>query len=248
MNARSAAALTLGGLGLVGLGAHAGPAISWVPPLRRRFSPGLHGLGDPRHVALTFDDGPDPASTPDFLTALDQLGWKATFFMLGSMAERYPGLAAEVVAAGHEVALHGYAHRNQLSLSPSAVTADLARGLDTVSEATGADPAWHRPPYGVISGAGLVAARRSGLRIVLWSAWGRDWRAAATARSVAADVEAALCPGATVLLHDSDCTSSPGAWRSALGALPILAESFEVRGWSVGALRDHGMAGARTAP
>ncbi len=193
-------------------------------------------------MALTFDDGPDPSSTPAFLRVLDQLGWQATFFMLGSMAERHASLAAEVAAAGHEVALHGHTHRNQLSLSPRAVTADLARGLHAVRDATGVEPAWHRPPYGVISGAGLLAARRSGLQIVLWSAWGRDWRAAATPRSVVADVEAGLCPGATVLLHDSDCTSAPGAWRSALGALPLLAESFALRHWSVGPLRDHEMA------
>lgn len=234
-------ALAGGALGTAGVVAHVGPAISWLPPVRRRFAPALHGLGRPDHVALTFDDGPDPASTPQFLAALDKLGWKATFFMLGSMAERHPGLASEVAAAGHEVALHGYAHRNQLSLSPRLVTADLARGLEALAQATGAEPRWHRPPYGVISGGGLLAARRSALQIVLWSAWGRDWRARATPRSVLADVRSGLCPGATVLLHDSDCTSAPGAWRSALGALPLLAESFELHGWSVGPLRDHGL-------
>ncbi len=235
IGAASAAGVAAG----VALAAHAGPAITWLPPVRRRFAPALHGLGNPGHVALTFDDGPDPGSTPAFLVALDKLGWHATFFMLGSMAERHAGLAAEVAAAGHEVAVHGYGHRNQLALAPWAVSTDLGRGLDAVSRATGVRPRWHRPPYGVISGAGLAAARRLDLRVVLWSAWGRDWRRAATPDSVVADVETGICPGATVLLHDSDCTSAPGAWRSALGALPLLAESFDARGLSVGPLRDH---------
>jgi hypothetical protein len=87
----------------------------------------------------------------------------------------------------------------------------------------------------------LVAARRAELRTVLWTAWGRDWREEATPDTVVNDVRRGLVPGATVLLHDSDCTSAPGAWKSALGALPLLAELFEQRGLSVGPLRDHGI-------
>lgn len=226
------------GLGLAAA-AHAGPAITWLPGVRRRLAPALHGLGRPDHVALTFDDGPDPESTPAFLAALDALGWKATFFLLGTMAGRAPGLAAEVAGAGHEIALHGHEHRNQLARSPRAVGQDLARGLEAVVDATGVVPVWHRPPYGVVSGAGLAASRSLGLRLVLWSAWGRDWRQAATPATVLADLEHGLGPGATLLLHDSDCTSSPGSWRSALGALPLLAERCADRGLEVGPLGSH---------
>ncbi|MGH9062475.1 MAG: polysaccharide deacetylase family protein [Acidimicrobiales bacterium] len=236
--ALAAAGVAAGGLATL---AHAGPAVTWLPPVRRRVAPAWHGLGRPGHVALTFDDGPDPTSTPAFLAALDGLGWRATFFMLGSMAERSPGLAGEVAAAGHEIALHGHEHRNQLARTPAGVAADLARGLDAVASASGHQPVWHRPPYGVVSGPGWRAARELGLRIVLWSAWGRDWRARAMPASVVADVEAGLTPGATILLHDSDCTSAPGAWRSALGALPLLAERLVARGWDVGPLAEHGV-------
>jgi hypothetical protein len=60
---------------------------------------------------------------------------------------------------------------------------------------------------------------------------------------VAADVLGGLGPGGCVLLHDSDCTSAPGSWQSALGALPILADAFAERGLSVGPLREHGVWG-----
>jgi hypothetical protein len=81
---------------------------------------------------------------------------------------------------------------------------------------------------------------------VLWTTWGRDWRAEATPASVVADVARHLGPGATVLLHDSDCTSAPGAWHSAIGALDGLGELFEAGGLTVGPLADHGLApGAR---
>jgi len=113
--------------------------------------------------------------------------------------------------------------------------------VGSVSTATGRDQRWFRPPYGTLSGGGVLAARRQGLRTVLWSTWGRDWRADATPATVVADVERHLAPGATVLLHDSDCTSAPQAWRSALGALEPLAELFQSRGLVVGLLGEHGL-------
>lgn len=232
------AGLVAGGL-LLGAAAQAAPALTGLAPVRRRLSPRLSGLGRHDHVALTFDDGPDPASTPLFLAELDRLGWKATFFMLGSMALRSGGLAAEVAAAGHEVAVHGHLHVSHLLRRPQAVVDDVRRARDILVALTGTTPRWFRPPFGTMSGADPGAARRADLEIVLWTAWGRDWRREATPESVVADIETDLEPGATVLLHDSDCTSDPGAWRSALGALPLLAEGWEGRGWSVGPLAEH---------
>lgn len=225
----------------VAVAAHAAPALSNIDVLRRRLLPGLSGVGAPGHVALTFDDGPQPESTPAFLEALDRLGWRATFFMLGSMVERAPALAAEVAAAGHEIAVHGYTHRSEMFRTAPGIAADLHRAVDTVSAATGETLRWFRPPYGTLSAGGVLAARRHGLRTVLWSTWGRDWRAAATPATVVADVERHLGPGATVLLHDSDCTSAPGSWRSALGALEPLADLFAARGLQPGPLADHGL-------
>lgn len=226
--------------------AHGGPGLTALPVVRKRLLPGLTGYGRPGHLALTFDDGPDPASTMRFVEALDRLGWKATFFMLGAMARLAPGLVGEVAAAGHEVGVHGDAHISQLARTPRAVAADLLRARDTLAELTGTPPVFCRPPYGVLAGSGLWAARRAGLRVVLWSAWGRDWREDATAASVLDDLRAGIppgpagqAPGPTLLLHDSDCTSAPGAWRSALETLPLMAEWLGPLGWEVGPLRDH---------
>jgi len=220
---------------------HALPGLSNVDVVRRRTLPALSGVGAPGHVALTFDDGPQPSSTPAFLEALDGLGWRATFFMLGSMVDRSPTLAAEVAAAGHEIAVHGYDHRSELLRGPRAVADDMALAVETIASATGRWPVWFRPPYGSLSAGGVVAARCHHLRPVLWSTWGRDWRAEATPASVVDDVARHLGPGATVLLHDSDCTSAPGAWRSALGALGPLGELFAARGLTVGPLGEHGL-------
>ncbi len=218
--------------------AHAVPAVTAVGPVRRRLAPRLAGLGASGHVALTFDDGPVPASTPAFLRQLDELGWQATFFMLGEEVRRAPALAAEVAIAGHEVAVHGDTHRNLLGRPPRATLDSLRRARDTVAEATGSAPCWFRPPYGVLSGPAALAARRLGLRTVLWTAWGRDWRAEATPASILVDLRAGLLAGGTILLHDY---SASGSWRATLGALPRLAEVVGDLGLAVGPLAQHGV-------
>ncbi len=88
-------------------------------------------------VAITFDDGPHPEGTPAVLELLARAGARATFFVIGEQVERRPALAAEIVAQGHEIALHGYRHRLQLRISAEAVRDDLARGVAAIEDASG---------------------------------------------------------------------------------------------------------------
>jgi peptidoglycan-N-acetylglucosamine deacetylase len=194
-----------------------------VPSLAR-------GLGIPRRledhagVALTFDDGPHPQGTPAMLEILAREGARATFFMIGEQVVRRPKLAAEVVAAGHAVALHGYRHRLQLRLSAGDVRTDLERGAATIEDATGISPALHRPPFGIYSAAGLAFARER-FRPLLWSRWGKDWRKFTTPGRIAARATRALAPGDVILLHDADFYSSRRSHERTALALPlILAE------------------------
>ena len=92
--------------------AQGAPGLTALAPVRRRF-PGLAGAGRPDHVALTFDDGPDPRFTPRLLATLDARRVHATFFLLGPMVQAAPGLAAEIASAGHEIAVHGWARRRR---------------------------------------------------------------------------------------------------------------------------------------
>jgi peptidoglycan/xylan/chitin deacetylase (PgdA/CDA1 family) len=232
---------TLASLAAGSVVAYGLPSVTAWDPIRVRAFPNLSGRGTPSQVAVTFDDGPDPASTPAILACLEQLGWTATFFMLGAMVTKAPTLAAEVADAGHEIALHGHDHHNVLTRSPQRIEQDLRRGLDAVTSATGRTPRWYRPPQGILSTPALFITARHGLRTVLWTDAGRDWRADATPSSVVASVRAGLAGGATVLLHDSDCTSAAGAWRATLGALPRLAELFSERGLTPGPLAAHGL-------
>jgi peptidoglycan/xylan/chitin deacetylase (PgdA/CDA1 family) len=209
---------------------HALPALSvHVAPVARALGV-RRDLDDPRGVALTFDDGPHPQGTPAVLHALDDAGAVATFFLVGEQVERDPGLAAEIAAAGHEIALHCRRHRNLLRLTPAQLRDDLLRAEDTIVLATGRVPALYRPPYGVLTAAALVLARRRGWEPVLWSRWGRDWRARATATSVTTEAAAGLRGGEIVLLHDADHYGAAGCWRATAGALPGILDRIQGAG------------------
>jgi peptidoglycan/xylan/chitin deacetylase (PgdA/CDA1 family) len=229
-------------------GAYAAPSVARLLPPRWRATPRLSGIGDRGHVALTFDDGPDPKSTPAVMAALADLGWSATFFCLGTMTAASPGLAAELVAAGHEVAVHGWSHEGAVRRGPLALTDDVRRCRGVIADATGVAPRWYRPPYGELSLGSVVAARSNDLRLVLWTAWGRDWRAEATPSSVVADISRGVLAGGTILLHDSDCTSAESSWRVTVAALPLLADVLTEAGLEVGTLGEHGLDGPRTGP
>lgn len=200
-----------------------------VVPLRR-----VLGVRDridrDRAVALTFDDGPHPQGTPAVLEALEVHGARATFFLAGEQVERFPAVASEIVAAGHQVALHCYRHRNLLRLGPVAVQVDLERGLEAVVEATGVYPALWRPPYGVLTGPSLLLSARLGLETVLWTRWGRDWQRRATAATIARKVSTGVVASDVLLLHDSDAYSAAGSWRHTADSLDQVLQTLADRG------------------
>lgn len=224
------------------LAVHILPAGTWLPPVRRTFFPGLHGVGDPGHVALTFDDGPDPVATPQFLEVLGELDVRGTFFLLGEQVRDNPGITSVVAENGHELAVHGWKHHRPLMPGDPPDWTGIARTKREIQSVTGLTPVWYRPAYGILTAGRWAAARRSGLRTVLWSAWGKDWTSYATASSVRAEVGRDLRGGATILLHDSDSHSAPGCWRAALEALPRIVSAARDMGLRIGPLAEHGVA------
>ena len=217
---------------------HSAPVVTTWGQVRNRVLPRLAGVGARDGVALTFDDGPDPVSTPAFLDALDALGVRATFFLLGTLVARAPSLTAEITAAGHEVAVHGWDHRSMLLRLPPAALDGLRRARDVITAASGATPTMYRPPFGQLSVSALAGARGAGLQTVLWTVWGADWVASATPESVLHELGEPR-GGATILLHDSDCTSTPGSWRTTLAALPRVVEQCAAAGLAVRPLGEH---------
>lgn len=229
-----ACALIAAGLGhalpaLAGAG-YAVPALAGVSAAVRARLEVEDRTADGLGCALTFDDGPHPEGTPAVLDALSAAGVKATFFLVGERVRANPGLASEIVAAGHEIGLHCDRHRNLLRLAPAQVRRDIARAEATIAAATGRAPMLYRPPYGILNAAALRIARARGWRTLLWSQWGRDWEASATAESIAALATEGLSPGSLLLLHDGDDYSAAGSWRATAQALPRIIEAVEARG------------------
>jgi peptidoglycan/xylan/chitin deacetylase (PgdA/CDA1 family)/glycosyltransferase involved in cell wall biosynthesis len=150
-------------------------------------------------AALTFDDGPDPASTPRLLDALARNGIRATFFVVGSRAERHPELLARIRDEGHEIANHSWDHPRLPDLSLRAIN-DQIRRTRTLLGIGGAQ--LFRPPYGELDARVNLAAQRFGYRVVRWSLNGGDWRGEDA--SILTDrIVRRIEPGAIVLLHDS---------------------------------------------
>jgi peptidoglycan/xylan/chitin deacetylase (PgdA/CDA1 family) len=180
-------------------------------------------LADRRGVALTFDDGPHPEGTPAVLDVLARLGAPAAFFLTGEQVLRYPALAREISERGHTIGVHGHRHLLLTLRTPSASAADVRLASEVIEHATGVKPRLYRPPYGAANPAVLLAARRAGLRPVLWARWGRDWERRASAASVAANATRDLRGGEILLLHDADHYAASGSWRATADALPEIA-------------------------
>ena len=165
------------------------------------------GLGDRRAVALTFDDGPTPASA-HVARYLEGLGIRATFFQCGSNVLRHPDVARDLNAAGHEIGNHTFSHRRlsprigwQMNfLSRETIYREFAQAQAIITEHTGAIPTLLRPPYG-LRWLGLgEAQRRLGLTAVLWTVIAHDWEWEAAA--VTEHVVRGASSGGIICLHD----------------------------------------------
>src|SRR3954465_502670 len=125
--------------------------------------------GDGKVVALTFDDGPNPNATPMILDSLAQRGIKATFFILGRHADRWPDIVARIQADGHAIGNHGWYHRKLHLKSPGYVRMDLTMGTDSIEKAAGIRPRLFRAPHGFRSPWVTPIAGSLGQRTVGWS-------------------------------------------------------------------------------
>ena len=169
-------------------------------------------------VVLTFDDGPEPGGTDRVLAALDRADATATFFVLLTRVRRYRSLLDEVVAAGHEVALHGVDHRALPTLPPGEVAGLLRGGRAELEDATGMPVRWYRPPYGRQTVRNWRSVTAAGMLPVLWGPTTWDWKDVPHDERVT-KAQQGLAPGAIVLAHDGFAGPEDGACD---GPPPVL--------------------------
>jgi peptidoglycan/xylan/chitin deacetylase (PgdA/CDA1 family) len=168
-------------------------------------------------VALTFDDGPNPAITPALLDLLDRYEAKATFFVIGSRVRAFPHLAREIVKRGHTIGNHTETHPRLTLCTPRRTRAEIDRCDEAIGEATGACVRWMRPPYGYRSPwlDGIVRKRRE--EVVMWNVAARDWATHDT-QKIIQRLRGTRC-GDIVLLHDGNHRVLQGERKHVLGAL-----------------------------
>jgi peptidoglycan/xylan/chitin deacetylase (PgdA/CDA1 family) len=182
-----------------------GGILSWaaVAPSAQIFGKTVRYTGDADSMALTFDDGPNPAVTPQILDLLERHNVRGSFFLIGRHVRAFPALAREIVDRGHGVGNHTETHAPLAFLSPPRIEKELATCCDAIEEATRRKTRWVRPPFG-FRGPQLarVLQRRGDERMVMWSAWARDWKSQ-PAELVIRRLHRAK-RGDIVLLHDGD--------------------------------------------
>jgi peptidoglycan/xylan/chitin deacetylase (PgdA/CDA1 family) len=176
-------------------------------------------------LALTFDDGPDPAYTEPLLRLLAEQDVRATFFVVGERGVQHRDLLRQEVAAGHELGNHTWRHTDLAMLSRAETREELGRTADLIADVTGAPPAVLRPPWGRISGTAMHIAAEQGLDVMVW-----DVRLLEQELDAAGNVEHVLDelqPGMVLLAHDA----GPGPHSVGVAAMPGIIRGARERGF-----------------
>lgn len=157
---------------------------------------------DPSAVALTFDDGPDPASTPALLDLLKARGVRATFFVVGERVRAHPELARRCIAEGHELGNHSESHSPWLNFRlRRGMQRELAACQDAIERATGRRARAYRPPVGLRNPAVHPACAALDLCVIGWQVRGLD-KTGRAPDDIVRRVLSRVRPGGIVLLHD----------------------------------------------
>lgn len=179
---------------------------------------------DRRLVALTFDDGPDRRWTPLVLETLGRHGMKATFFVVGEAATRYPDLVRRASAAGHEIGNHTWSHDDLLSCDIEDARPGISRTQEVVADLVGAPPRVFRPPWGRLNPSCLYLVNSLGMTTVMWS----HHVSAGGYRLHTDQLLQRLEPGGIVLMHDGGSTPTEGL----MTGIDQCVERLAADGWT----------------
>jgi len=183
------------------------------------------GNGNRKHIALSFDDGPDPTVTPMVLDVLKEKDIHAAFFCIGEKVEKYPELTARIVSEGHLAGNHSWSHSVFFDLIGSRrMTEDIQKASEALEAATGTKPEWFRPPYGVTNPPLAKAVTAMKLKTMGWSVRSFD-ASRKSPEKILERIRRKWHPGAIILLHDTH-PDSPELVR-------MIIKEAEKRGYGI---------------
>ncbi|MDP2858120.1 MAG: glycerol-3-phosphate acyltransferase [Bacillota bacterium] len=191
-------------------------------------------------VALTFDDGPDPVYTPQILDVLKKNNVKATFFIVGRHAEKYPAIVRQIAADGHNIGNHSETHPiNLVMLSKEKIAQEVIKAEEAIYRACGIRPYLFRPPRGLYNKALTSLLRESRYTLVLWSLSSRDWQEPSY-KEIVWRITTGIKNGDILLFHDSGSLIVPegGSRESTVAALPYVIKELRDKGYRFVTIQD----------
>lgn len=186
--------------------------------------------GHRAEVALTIDDGPDPAITPLVLAILAQKNIRATFFCIAEKVAQHPELAKNMALAGHRIENHSMRHKHYFSLMGwTGIKKELQAAQQTIARITGSAPRFFRAPAGLRNPLLDPLLHQQDLQLVSWTHRGFD-TCIGDARRVLASLLSNLKAGDILLLHDGNAARDKNGQAVILAVLPALIDEVEQRG------------------
>ncbi|SDE87599.1 polysaccharide deacetylase family sporulation protein PdaB [Fontibacillus panacisegetis] len=197
--------------------------------LRKKYSETFKFRGpEVKQIALTFDDVPDPRFTPKVLEILRKQGVKATFFVVGSRAQKHPDLLRQIHQNGHLIGNHSYSHPQFKNRSVKQFQNEIQRTEKIIQRTIGYRPKLIRPPYGEINEGQVKWAKLNGYKIINWNVDSLDWKGLGKEK-VKANILNAVGPGSIVLQHAGGGVGSN--LSGSIDALPDVIQSLRAKGY-----------------
>ena len=219
------------GIALLAMGAGAMLTLGAVLPDNHFYGPVCAQVQTKQKiVALTFDDGPYSPYTEQILDVLQEHGIQATFFLVGSNAEKHSELVKRIVEQGHQIGNHTYTHVDLLKLDRSAALTEIDRTNTVLKAAVGFAPHVVRPPHGFRDPAIMDVMANRGLAVVEWSVMSKDWTNPGTEAIVDRTVSK-VKNGSVILLHDGDGIAAKADRSQTVAATRKIIEQLQAKGY-----------------
>lgn len=182
---------------------------------------------------LTFDDGPSAGFTEDLLEVLARYDAKASFFLIGTRAERFPRYVKELLEAGHTIGNHSFSHPDGWRVAGSTMRRELDRTTEVLEDLSGRRISWMRPPYGHFTREMRKWCRDRGQRLTMWDVGPGDYIEWITPSDVERHVVRHVRPGSIIVLHDN-----PRRAPNTPAAVDLMLRTLVPQGWRFAALTE----------